>query len=59
MKKIIKNDYINYHDLIDMLISLQSDDSDQMVNKNKMLTNIKNKMKEIKKAKNLTKVIGG
>jgi len=59
LKKIIKNDYINYHDLIDMLISLQSDDSDQMVNKNKMLTNIKNKMKEIKKAKNLTKVIGG
>ena len=58
MKKIIKQDYINYHDIIDELISLQSDDNDQMVNKNKLLANIKNKIKTIKKTKNLTKVGG-
>jgi predicted DNA-binding helix-hairpin-helix protein len=59
MKKIIKNDFINYHDIVDVLISLQSDDNCKMVNKNKMLVHIKNKMKEIKKTKNLTKIERG
>ena len=54
-KKPIIKDYINYHDIIEELKSLERPDGDDnMVDRNKMLRRIKLIMKDLKKNKNLS-----